>query len=178
MRHTLVITARTYCNENPLPWQHHHRSRPRKPSKMTALNTSNGDEAAPVSALSPQCARKSRFRGFMLCPAWFWWQFRYWLNKSLYHFTHNNICAHTCANSLAYTYITHIYPLYTQCRLQLLLSQKIIWKCYLEHDHILFVASMCSLYFSITHAVDHVLLTYHSNVSVREYQLFTMFTSI
>ena len=85
MRHTLLITARTYCNGKPPPWQHRHRRRPGKPSKMTALSTPNGDEAATAAALTPLCARRSRFRGFMICLAWFWWECRYLMRKEFYH---------------------------------------------------------------------------------------------
>ena len=57
MRHTLLITAHTCCNGKSLPWHHRRRSRLGKPSQMTALSNPNGDEAAPVAALSPQFAR-------------------------------------------------------------------------------------------------------------------------
>ena len=93
MRHTLLITARTYCYGKPPPWPAPPPQQAR--SQMTALSTPSGDEAAPTAALSPQYARRSRFRGFMICPAWFWWQFRYLNRKKVLSYINVNESSQT-----------------------------------------------------------------------------------
>ena len=74
------------------PWQHHHHS---TPLKLTAFSTPNDNEATPVTAPSPQCARTSRFCGFMICLAWIWWQFYHLMKQMTLYHTHKHTCTHT-----------------------------------------------------------------------------------